>query len=315
MKQQKEILSNKMKKLILILFAISLQSCNGQDKDKANTATQKKEIKSIVESSINFLDKKYQDQGFTIPDSPNPYPTYSFLSKKVGSFTVDYIGKTDNIQYFWNVDNTNGYFSKYSSPEDAAYKSDDIKKLINNKDYYIIASYLPNKYISYLGGEDGEFDLKPGAITSFYLYENNKWKLIGEAKTAKISENLLAFKTSLIQREWFRNIGNLTQNYDGSHSVSVDTEATTTGMASISYNFIIKKNNIHLSLTTYHESNLCEGKYFALEKNNQLEIYYFDNELSCISIDPKFYIKKENEKFYIKSVGGEGTYNKWILMH
>lgn len=124
----------------------------------------------------------------------------------------------------------------------------------------------------------------------------------------------MPFEVSLIQKEKFNNTKDATENYDGSHSVSVETEATTTGMASISYNFNIKKSTINLSLTTYHESNLCEGKYFAIEKNNLLEVYYFGDQLSCISIDPKFHIKKEGKNFYIKGVGGEATYNQWVIM-
>lgn len=308
-----------MKNLFLLFLAISLQCCNGQEKNNINTnKTIDKQTsdknKGANDAPINFLDNKYQTQGFNIPDTQNPFPTYSFSDEKIGKFTVDYIGKTNTIQYFWNVNNTAGYFSKYSKPEDAANKSDDIKKYINHNDYYIIATYLPQKYISYNGGIDGEFDLKPDAKTSFYLYENNKWRLINETEIDKIPENLLAFETYLIQKELLKDHNNFSESYYGLHSVFVETEATTTGMASVSYSFEIKKNDIKLSLDTYHESNTCEGKYFANEKNNQLEIYYLGSELSCISMDPKFYIKKEGKKIYIKGVGGEETINKWILM-
>lgn len=85
-------------------------------------------------------------------------------------------------------------------------------------------------------------------------------------------------------------------------------------MASIIYFFDINGNNVKLSLKTYHEPNLCEGKYFATEKGNILEIYYFDNNLNCMSANPKFFIKKENNKFYIKGVGGEGTNTEWKIL-
>ncbi|RNA61969.1 hypothetical protein D1631_08490 [Chryseobacterium nematophagum] len=306
-------------KLQNLLLVISLQSCNGQENNKTeiyNQGLEKRgsEITNRNEAPFNFLDKKYQIQGFSISDTPNPYPTYSFSDPKYGLLTVDYIGKTNVTQYFWNIGNKSGYFSKYPNAEEAANKSDDIKKYINEKDYYIVASYLPQKYVLYNGGEDGEFDLTPNAKTLFYLYENNKWKLVDEVETTKIPENLLSFETSLVQKMVFKNISKVNESYNGFYSVSVETEATTTGMASISYDIEIKKNNINLSSSTYHESNVCEGKYFASINNNMLEIYYFDKDMTCISIDPKFYIKKENNKFYIKGIGGEGTNNKWVLM-
>jgi hypothetical protein len=313
----------KQSQISFILLIFFIFSCKETDKQEQQFADVISTYKTIIEENkkieskdplIEFLNKKYQDQKLIIPDSPNPYPTYSFSDKKIGNFTIDYIGKTNPIQYFWNIKNENGYFSKYPNPEDVAYKSHDIKKLINSDDYYIIASYLPSKYISYTDQEAEEFDLKPNAKTYFYLYENGTWKLINEIETTKIPEDTLPFEVSLIQKEKFNNTKDATENYDGSHSVSVETDATTTGMASISYNFNIKKGITNLSLTTYHESNLCEGKYFAIEKNNLLEVYYFGDQLSCISIDPKFHIKKEGKNFYIKGVGGEATYNQWVIM-
>ncbi|UMQ41121.1 hypothetical protein MKS83_17170 [Chryseobacterium sp. Y16C] len=304
--------------LLLVIFSTFFYTGCKKD-NKVKTSIKKEEnknneIKNANDPVIEFLNKKYQDPKPIIQDAPNPFPTYTFSDKKLGGFSIDYIGKANAIQYFWNVKNENGYFSKYPNPEDAAYQSDNIKKLLNTNDYYIIASYLPSKYISYIDKESDEFDLKPGAKTSFYLYENATWRLINETETSKIPEDVLAFEVGLIQKDKFNSINNSTENYDGAHSVSVETEANTTGMASISYNFNIKKGATNLSLTTYHESNLCDGKYFAIEKNNMLEVYYADDQLSCISIDPKFHIKKEGKKFYIKGVGGEATYNQWIIM-
>ncbi|MCT2560903.1 hypothetical protein [Chryseobacterium herbae] len=307
-----------MKTIVLVLLAVTLQSCNGQEKNKTEESKivitpHKSETSKESETSINFLDTKYQSGGFSLPDNPNPYPTYSYSDKKTGIFTVDYIGKKNDIQYFWNFNNKNGYFANYENIEDRARDSKTIQNFIYQKDYYIIASYLPSKYISYLG-ENGEFDLKPNAKTTFYLNQNNKWKWIGEIETSKIPEDILSFDTNLLQKDIFENVKIISNVFDGSHSVSVETEATTTGMASISYEFIINKNDVTLSLNSYKENNLCEGKYIGIEKNNQLEIYYLGDQLSCVSIEPKFTIKKDKDQFYIKGIGGEGTYNKWVPM-
>ncbi|MDH5034371.1 hypothetical protein [Chryseobacterium cucumeris] len=303
-----------MNKIFFIIIAIvTLQSCNGQEKNKSQNS---KTTEIIVQNhnTINFLDAKFQATGFFIPDISNPYPTYTYSDKKIGVFSVDFIGKTDENQYFWNPNNSRGYFSKSANLENDAQNSKAIKNLIKENDYYVVASYLPVKFITYTGGEDGEFEPKQNAKTTFYLYEKNKWKQIGEIETLKIPEDLLAFETNLIQKEVFKNLKNNSSTYDGTHSISVETEATTTGMASISYKFDIKKNNVILSLNTYKESNLCEGKYIGIEKDNQLEIYYSGDQLNCVSIDPKFLIKKDKTQFYIKGIGGEATNNEWIMM-
>lgn len=64
-----------MKNIFFLLLTVSLQSCNGQEKDKKQVQFQKpeiakKETENSKESSINFLEKKYQINGFNIPDYP-----------------------------------------------------------------------------------------------------------------------------------------------------------------------------------------------------------------------------------------------------
>lgn len=173
-----------MKNFSTFLFILFLLcSCKGQKKK---------------DDYINFLDVKYQATGFFIPDISNPYPTYTYSDKKIGILSVDFIGKKN--QYFWNPNNTKGYFSKSTNPENDAQNSKAIKDLIKEDDYYVVASYLPNKFITYTGGEDGEFEPKQNAKTTFYLYEKNKWKQIGEIETSKIPENILAFETNLIKK-------------------------------------------------------------------------------------------------------------------
>ncbi|MDR6464966.1 hypothetical protein [Chryseobacterium sediminis] len=177
--------------LILIFF---FYGCKGQ-KDENVSA-----INIDKYSSINFLDNKYQVNGFFIPDIPNPYPTYTYSDKKRGIFSVDFIGKNDETQYFWSINNSKGYFLKSTNPENDSQNSKAIKNLIKENDYYVVASYLSNKFITYTGGEDGEFEPKPNAKTIFYLYEDRKWKQIGEIETLKIPEDILSFETNLIKK-------------------------------------------------------------------------------------------------------------------
>ncbi|WP_336703327.1 hypothetical protein [Chryseobacterium indologenes] len=175
-----------MKPFFLLILILFFYGCKGQKEENV--------------SSINFLDNKYQVNGFFIPDISNPYPTYTFSDKKMGIFSVDFIGKTDETQYFWSINNSKGYFSKSTNPENDAQNSKAIKNHIKEDDYYIVTSYLPSKSITYTGGQDGEFEPKQNAKTTFYLFEKNKWKQIGEIKTSKIPENILAFETNLIKK-------------------------------------------------------------------------------------------------------------------
>lgn len=88
----------------------------------------------------------------------------------------------------------------------------------------------------------------------------------------------------------------------------------TTGMANISYRFNISNNRIALTEGSYHEPINCEGNYFFHEENGILNLYYADEDISCISIEPKFKIKFDQGKYYIKGIGGEATSNSWVEM-
>ncbi|MCU7618770.1 hypothetical protein NZ698_16365 [Chryseobacterium sp. PBS4-4] len=309
--------------LFFIIFYVTISCKENKEVDQIKLSeidTTKSNIeKSIFKKSdsinINFLDKKYQADGIYIADNAPSYPSYNYSDDKIGAFNVDYIGKTTEIQNFWDVYNKKGYFSKFKTPEEASHLSEEIKKSINFKDYYVLASYIPSKYISYSGNADGEFDLKPNALTYFYLYVDNNWKLIHKINTNTIPiDNILKFETSIIQKELFKNNKVSTKKYNGLYKFNVQTSIPSAEIAISRYEFTIDNNNSNLSLITYLEPPICDGKYFAIEKNNLLELYYFGDELSCISIDPKFYIKKEGSQFYLKIAKSREKINKWIMM-
>ena len=303
-----------MKNLIICLMLLVLSSCNGQKKEEIKIVNKKltsqKTIKEI-EIPINFLDKKYQQNGFSVPDDLNGdlYPSYNYSDKKIGIFSVNFVGKSDKIQYFWNVKNPSGYYSKFSSPEDKeAQNSKNIKNAFDEKDYYIIADLLPTKYITNLDEQSGDFDIKENAKTSIFLYDKDEWLKLGEFKTKNIPERSFQYYIKLIQNY---KKDTIPKQFQGSFSTSVDTEETTTGMASISYYFNVSDSFTNLKMNTYHEPINCEGDYIGNMKNNILELYYAGDNMNCISIEPKFRIKMENNKYFIKGVGGEGTINDW----
>lgn len=98
---------------------------------------------------------------------------------------------------------------------------------------------------------------------------------------------------------------------DGNYKIHVETEATSTGMAFISYLFKIKGNEAILETNTYHEPVRCNGKYLIKENNNIFELSYNDKEDNCTS-SGVFSMKKEGEKYFIKGVGGEATVQEWL---
>lgn len=101
-------------------------------------------------------------------------------------------------------------------------------------------------------------------------------------------------------------------NFDGSYTVRVETEETTTGTASISYVFEIKQQLAILTTTTYHEPIRCNGNYKAVERGNILTLMYNGKEANCKPT--MFTIKKEGANYFIKGTGGEGTYNTWVKL-
>lgn len=110
------------------------------------------------------------------------------------------------------------------------------------------------------------------------------------------------------------NSNTINSKFIGHFSVTQTTEETTTGTAFIKYSFSIKKDKAILVTETYQEPIICNGDYKTLEKNDILELYYSGNEKNCKSAIPNFKIKKENNTYFIKGVGGEATFNEWIQL-
>lgn len=194
-----------MKQIIICISLLILNSCDGQTKEQAKTLIKKSTSvidKKNVYYTIDFLDKKYQRDGFSISDdlSGDLYPSYSYFDMCIGSFSVNFIGKSKEEQDFWNINNKKGYFSKKGNPIEIANNSNEIKKILDSRleNYYIIACLLDKKYIGNYNKSTEEFDVKKDAIESVYLYQNSKWILIKKVKEKDISENPFSLYKKLI---------------------------------------------------------------------------------------------------------------------
>lgn len=200
MKRKKEIQLNNMKQILFCLLLILINDCKNSTKNEVGNTSEITEMipKKEVNKQINFLDIKYQKNGFSVPDDLDGdlYPSYSYFDKSIGVFSVNYIGKNSDIRYYWNINNPKGYFSnKNDFSENLANNSSAIKQVINSDDYYIFVNYIPAKYIK---EDDEEFNIINGAITSFYLYENSEWVKIDEIKTKNIPQRTFQYYIDII---------------------------------------------------------------------------------------------------------------------
>lgn len=317
MKQVKEILLNNIKQLFFCFLLLFISNCKQSIKEQKpdiNKQSKTRTYAKEISNQIDFLDTKYQKNGLTILDNltGDLYPSYSYFDKSIGSFSVNYIGKTYNAQYFWDIHNPSGYFLKYKNPEDIeAQNSKNIKNAFNESDYYIIADFLPSKYIKNIDEESGEFDISENAKTDIYIYEKNKWIKLGEFEKQKIPERNFQYYIKLIQ-SYKKDI--IPKQFQGKFSIYTETEATTSGIASITYHFDINENTSNLIKNTYHEPINCEGEYIGKTQDNILKLFYVGDDMNCVSIEPKFNIKFDKNKYYIKGVGEEET-NQWFLMN
>lgn len=122
-------------------------------------------------------------------------------------------------------------------------------------------------------------------------------------------------KSKIIGVEEKKSITNdtiVSKKYWGKYYIYTETEATTTGMASISYYFTINQKGAFLETNTYHEPIKCNGKYKIIDKKSYIELHYDDDDVNCNSEYPYFEIKIINNEFLIKGVGNEATSIEWL---
>lgn len=124
----------------------------------------------------------------------------------------------------------------------------------------------------------------------------------------------LSEKAKVIQNEKKEVARPIEAKYIGTFSAGVETEATTTGMASIHYTFTITNESVQLETNTYHEPIRCNGKYNAVENNHMLELYYTGEDEVCDTEYPMFTIKEEKGNLYIQGLGSEATSSDWFKL-
>ncbi|MCC9016435.1 hypothetical protein [Flavobacterium lipolyticum] len=319
-----------MKKIIkvsvlLLLLSSCKQEVTREAAEKANKETDKKEVSKEVYVDytippVNFLEAKYKVNGYYLQDHSPTFPVYFFDLEDLGFFNVNYIGKSSLIQDYWSVYNKKGFFSEFkinTGDETSKEINDKVSQILKQKlnEYYIIASFLPKEAVSkYYNDGSGDFDLKENACTYFYIHENNKWVFLKKLLTNKITKEGIDLYTELLLSYKLKNLKAIDEIYQGNFSATVEEELTTEGTGHSTYNFIISEDKISLKLDSFYGQSIGEGDYKGIEENNVLELYYNGNDDRCIKLDPTYLIKKEENKYFIKGVGGEGTFHEWIKL-
>lgn len=158
-------------------------------------------------------------------------------------------------------------------------------------------------------------------ITVFFLTscKDNKNQVIKQSNSNLVDtidkkQNL----SNTIQTEKINSLKNnqtdliIDKVFFGKYSIGVETEETTNGTAIINYMFEIFDDNVFLKIDTLHEPIRCGGQYDFKMKDGILQLFYAGIDESCYRDLPSFEIKSENNKLFIKGVGGEGTNKLWL---
>jgi hypothetical protein len=106
----------------------------------------------------------------------------------------------------------------------------------------------------------------------------------------------------------------ITEKFIGKFEANTEGELTNEGTGHTTYYFTIATNEIVLKSEASGGDFLCEGNYKGVEKDNILELYYSENDDRCKQSKPNYLIKKDGEKYFIKGVGGEATFNEWVKL-
>lgn len=288
-------------------------------KSTANTITNsplhEKDDNYVLEINNRIL--QLRSLANTLKEGETQYKYLGFYpSLNIYAFSANSIGDGLGFSELNLINATNSYVYSIVSPGDDTVENPVISP--NTKYLAYCYNYIYDKNKSFLGilkiNNNQTFIEYRSFSSDYFDIKEIVWlgdDYIGIKVTNDDSKTFKYYKANL---SFTNNKSSNLSNIDGNYNIYIETEATSTGMASISYSFTIKDKEAILKTNTYHESIRCNGKYVIKENNNILELYYNDTEEECKSDSPVFYIKKEGAKYYIKGVGGEATFNEWILL-
>lgn len=314
-------------KLFALLFL--LNSCKNETKEVRNKTavkTQKNDevkipatvYKDYTTAPVDFLDEKYKTYGFEFQGNSPSFPSYYFFDENLGSFTVTYVGKSRLTRDYWDTDNSTGFFAQFKGNNKniklLSDRADEVLKRESN-DYYILVNFLPTEAMTECFDCDlGDFKLKDDAYNYFYVYENNKWVLIKRLFSRNIQKEGIELFTDILLSYKLKDSKSIAEEFQGKFKAEADGEYTNDGQGHTTYYFTITENKIDLKYEAFRGDFVCEGEYKGIQNDTILELYYDREDDRCKKLSPVYLIKKEEDEFFIKGIGGEGTINDWIKM-
>ncbi|NML57080.1 hypothetical protein [Chryseobacterium cheonjiense] len=282
-----------------------------------NSPLQSKNGNYIVELNDKILQLKKLTS--TIKEGETQYDYLGFYpSLDMYAFSANSIGDNLGFSEFNLINATNSSVYSIVSPGD-----DKVENPVISPDTKYLAyayNYMYDKNKSFLGilkiNNNQTFTEYRSFSSDNFNIKEVVWfgdDYIGIKVTDDDSKTFKYYKANLLLSN--TNKSSNLSGIDGNYSIHVETEATSTGMASISYSFKIKGNEAILETNTYHEPVRCNGKYLVRENDNIFELYYNDTENSCKSDSGVFFIKKEGDKYFIKGIGSEATVQEWLELN
>ncbi|MFB9079038.1 ankyrin repeat domain-containing protein [Flavobacterium procerum] len=343
---------NKIKTLLLVSFAVFI-SCNKKaDEKKPATKSQvqsnnaknsiendiKKAIESNDESFVTFIDttkninKYYQFEDvdtYTILGYCCKFGRYDFVEKIIQRKADLSMAKED--EYYQ-------YDALYIAIENQNEKIVDLlleKKVDVNRTYtesgitplslacqysnFHIIETLINHKANVDGTYNRETDMASIPILEAVMSKNKEAVKLLVEKGANINQIDLEGVSALgyakthnqeLHKLLLSTIKPISDKFQGKFTVDTDGEYTNNGQGHTTYNFTISQDKINLEYVAFRGDFVCEGAHIGIEKNDILEVYYDGQDDRC----RKYLIKKEQNNYFIKGVGGEGIIHEWVKL-
>lgn len=287
----------KIFKYLLIVILLYITACS-QNKAIENNSANTEALAEADTTQAGHIKEDSADYIYTNVSFPITSKNFERMFVPNTAHAQDFMLKPEIIYPI-----VNGLFIFKYFPDIEAYylvktrsdNSNDINTLLIAQKWPI--ENLLNVYIDFTIDENWNIYLEysQGAYSKRKVYKKEKYRIK--------NNDFVLTDISIIDSK-------ISEKWRGNYSVYVETEATTTGMASIEYFFDIQENYVVVDKNTCHEPINCTGKYIAIENKDILTLYYIDEDYGCGNA--ALSIKCENGIYYIFGVGGEGTNREWI---
>lgn len=306
-------MKNKPFNLFPVLLVLLTVSCNSSKKELST------KLSDIILGDTLLRDERILDQihetcilqsSFSIHSKTDIYNTSCAWNQL--TFDYEMISSNKQVQELFKDDQSRLYLKNFPAPISASsnyYTYLFIEKKGAKKDSILV--YKENNFDTPLRTDRKVFLIEKGHLITLEFEDPSSWVWMGIYRKYQIDLKRGKFRKTynnrLIRRHLepepdYNLFHSIDAKYQGKFSASVETEATTTGMASITYYFSIAHKVIEMETSTYHEPLRCNGKYKTIDKDSVLELYFTGKETNCPTKYPLFLLKEENGELFAKGL-------------